>query len=245
MENLHLTKINDEQNTRIGNDRINEIDNRLVRLFEISLDDLMNSSPENIKQKRDLVLIGEEFEKLFEIEYDEMVSISFQEKYEALVARGQDAVKVIVSKMRFVYRKSQTEVHKWKFEENNSNSALSGKTRKDRVVGHIINLIKAELDGTSYRAISETQHKTVDIFKNIINKTDGELTIEGEHKLMSLLTEFNAFDLINECLSVSKEYNPEVGFLEKVADRLSSRTLKNDNLYSISNKTINNERIGN
>jgi ABC-type antimicrobial peptide transport system permease subunit len=91
--------------------------------------------------------------------------------------------------------------------------------RENKIVGNIINLVKSELDGTSYRALSDNQKKTVEIFKTILC-IKSELTEEVEQKIMEIITNHNTFDFINKTIVMAKEYKPELDFLSKVQKAL-------------------------
>jgi hypothetical protein len=194
--------------------KLTEKEEKFMRYFNISLEEILETSEENIQEKRDLTLIAEEFERCFDIPITEDIIYSFQEKYAALRTRKVDALKVIIDKIHFVYRKTLSETHKWRFADNEQ------KDRVNKVVGHIINLIKSELDGTSYRAISEAQHKIVQFYKTLWN-IDGELKPEVEQRIMELQARYNAFDIINKSIELIRNYNPELDFLSKINEALS------------------------
>lgn len=196
-----------------SNNVYDETSEKLMRYFNISLEDLLNTSEDNMNEKRDLTFIADEFERCFKIQPTEDIIYSFQEKYTALKIRKADALKVITDKIHYVYRRTLSDTHKWKFEEGDN------KNRTNYIMGHIINLIKYELDGSSYRAISEPQHKMVEFYKILFN-INGQLKCEIEQKIMELQAKFNVFDMINASVLLSKEYNPELDFLNKIEDIL-------------------------
>jgi hypothetical protein len=87
-------------------------------------------------------------------------------------------------------------------------------------MGNIINLIKGEIDGTAYRALSETQHKTVQVVCSILKIDESKLSIAAEAKLMKLMSEYNTFDVINQCIVSSRIHDAELNFFNFIEQEL-------------------------
>lgn len=101
---------------------IEDTESKLRRYFSVTFDDLVVSNSSNARELRDLMIIYNEYEIYFG-SISENVKFSLQEKYQALVNRSADGVKVICDAIHFVSRRARNKMHAWKFEGDASRSA--------------------------------------------------------------------------------------------------------------------------
>lgn len=206
---------NDTKGMKESKEALTKIEESALKYFDLTLEEVLSMDKDSIVERRDLMLIGQEFERLFGVPATENIIYSFQEKYLILDAKGVDALKAIVDKIRFVYRRTISDTHKWKF------SGDDDQERINKIMGHIINLIKSDLDGSHYGAVSEHQKKLVEFYKKIWKVQ--HISYEVEMKIVSLQARFDSMDIINTSVQEINEYNPELEFLNRVEEQLKKK----------------------